>query len=364
MILYNPDMKHSFYSNKRYQILLNFVVLFISTGFILTAIELTLRLLDYPPSAWVYSKEYGFKFTPNLNQRMTTPEYDIVFKTNSIGLRDDEIKPKSKFRILLLGDSFGCGYGVSRHEQFADILENKLNIDIINASVGGFNIIHQLYYYRTQGKLLKPDLVLYALYLGNDLTGNSHWKAIQGKSLVKKRKYLPSTSNEIKLLSLLLKTRYILRTRNLASCEWEPYPEYLAMCSKKLDRVSQQNYELAKNLLKQLRDEVISSGADLFIVVFPYRTAVEKDAALRYKSKIAGFDALYDLDKPARQIDTFLSSIGVEFINLETPMKEYYKTSALPLYYKLDGHFTKYGHQFVADILYPILKQKCPPGAS
>ena len=44
-------------------------------------------------------------------------EYDVEFATNRLGLRNDEVGPKRGFRVLLLGDSFTCGYGVRRRRR-------------------------------------------------------------------------------------------------------------------------------------------------------------------------------------------------------------------------------------------------------
>jgi len=43
---------------------------------------------------------------------------------NSKGMRDGEhsMVPTGKRRMLILGDSFGWGYGVEHHERFSKIL--------------------------------------------------------------------------------------------------------------------------------------------------------------------------------------------------------------------------------------------------
>ena len=105
---------------------------------------------------------------PNTSCRSRTSEWDIKFKVNSLGLRDNEYsleKPKGIFRILMLGDSFVEGYGVHSDATFSKILERKLNsngekIEVINAGVTGYSPILEYLYLKNYGLALSPDLVV------------------------------------------------------------------------------------------------------------------------------------------------------------------------------------------------------------
>ncbi len=79
--------------------------------------------------------------------RMGTHVYS--FKTNSLGMRDGEVREvpsvASKRRILFLGDSFTLGIGVPWEKTFAGILAGRLALvaEILNAGVGGaFPSVH------------------------------------------------------------------------------------------------------------------------------------------------------------------------------------------------------------------------------
>ncbi len=82
-----------------------------SAAVALLAAEAVLRTLDWPPEdpVWMTCRETAFQFAPNLNYRHMSTEFDVEFRTNRLGLRDDEIGPKRGYRILLLGDSCTCG---------------------------------------------------------------------------------------------------------------------------------------------------------------------------------------------------------------------------------------------------------------
>ncbi len=101
------------------------------------------------------------KVIPNTNFRLLYPDYknldDLYHKkaskvskahTNSFGFVDDEvdISDKSKFRILMLGDSFT--EGAIFEKDFSDILEEKIRqfkksdkYEVINAGLGSYSPI-------------------------------------------------------------------------------------------------------------------------------------------------------------------------------------------------------------------------------
>ena len=80
-----------------------------------------------------------------------------------------ENEPKRK---LVLGDSFGWGFGVEHQEQFGEILENMHpDWEIVNASVSDYSTDQQYLFYREKGMSFKPDIVL-LLFYENDFLDN------------------------------------------------------------------------------------------------------------------------------------------------------------------------------------------------
>ena len=151
------------------------LLLVVSTLLALALCEAALRVADYPRadwSPWIRTAVTGTAYAPHLSQRWTTSEFDISYGTNAEGMRDDEIGPKRGYRVLLLGDSFAAGYGVEREQQFADLLERELGVEVVNAATGGWELEHQYYYVRERARALQPDLILYAMFLGNDILRN------------------------------------------------------------------------------------------------------------------------------------------------------------------------------------------------
>lgn len=75
--------------------------------------------------------------------------------------------------MLVLGDSFGWGFGVEQDERFSEILERRHpDWEIINASVSGYGTDQQFLYLRERGLKLRPDVVL-VLFSSNDFAENA-----------------------------------------------------------------------------------------------------------------------------------------------------------------------------------------------
>src|SRR3989344_1096256 len=108
-------------------------------------------------------------YKKNMETQLVSREYNISFKTNSLGLRNAEIGDKKKPRILMLGDSFTAGGGVNGDETFSWLLERRLNstAEVINAGVDSYSPI--LEYNRLEKELihLMPNLIILNYDMGD-----------------------------------------------------------------------------------------------------------------------------------------------------------------------------------------------------
>lgn len=326
----------------------------VSTLFALGVAELALRVVDWPSAdpVWAADPATAFRFASRLDYRHIQPEYDVAFATNSLGQRDDEAVEKAGPRVLLLGDSFTCGYGVERHETFADQLEARLQVDVVNAGVGGYETIHQLRYFQSRGRDLKPDVVVYAMYLGNDLPNNRHWTTTEDGRLVRvDGGPALCPPRELKLVSLAKRSVWLRRAFHAAKQlagfgpaegrPWRPDTRYLALCARELDAEAQADLAEARILLAKLRDEVQASGARLLVVTIPTRVDVEHDA----------HDVGCDFARPSRDVAGMLDGLGIANLALYEPLRQDHARLSEPLYYPRDGHWNALGHACAAEHL-------------
>ncbi len=352
-------------TRKKPRVVLLALVSVLSVVFALALCEVVLQVADYPPALWYPwdpSRETGYKFAPHLNQRMISTYYDVAFKTNSLGLRDQEVGPKQGERILILGDSYTCGYGVEQNETFPDLLEQKLGVEVINGGVGGWELIHQLHYARAHLAELKPDLVVLALFTGNDLIGNLDWESRPGNELVSRVAPFPTSKPREPKLKLLFDIyRFKQRVRRgqvKKSQDWEPPPPAMRIFQRQMESEVEQAYRQAATILPELKAEVEKSGARFVVVFFSERQVVDSQAAERWKESYPGFDQKYDLLKPERFLEDLCQREQIPYLNLNLALRALGPERVASLYFRQESHFNREGHRFVAETIQPLLRTR------
>ncbi len=120
----------------------------------------------------------GWELRPNV--RTLSPQYgpDITYETNSRGLRDREhaYRKRSKFRVVILGDSFMEAQQVRLEDCLAQQLERTWkdrDVEVLNLGVSGYGTIQEYLYLIEEGLRYEPDLVLLGFYAVNDVDNNS-----------------------------------------------------------------------------------------------------------------------------------------------------------------------------------------------
>ena len=123
----------------------------------------------------------GYVMRPNMCIRLRTGEYDEVLRTNSRGLVGPDVPPTtapSVFRVVVLGDSYAVGGQVPYEQTFPAVLEQDLhdrgyaNVRVIDTAVGGYSTFNEAGLLRENVTWLKPDLVIVAAFVGNDVAEN------------------------------------------------------------------------------------------------------------------------------------------------------------------------------------------------
>ena len=92
---------------------------------------------------------------------------------NHEGFRDREHGPKTKPRILFLGDSLVWGYDADQEERFTEKLQEKLpDIEILNFGISGYGTDQELLLLEKEYDRYQPDLV-FLIVSPNDRRDNS-----------------------------------------------------------------------------------------------------------------------------------------------------------------------------------------------
>ncbi len=119
----------------------NLLLALFSIGFTLLIIEIFLRVLlagntgilsssnrDRP--YLVKNKYWKAWHYPHAKVKHISDCYDANYSANSLGMRGQEVKNDSKYRIALIGDSFVEGFGKNANQIFPHLLDSMLGNDV------------------------------------------------------------------------------------------------------------------------------------------------------------------------------------------------------------------------------------------
>ena len=94
-----------------------------------------------------------------------------LLSSNAAGFRSahdfHESKKPDRPRILLFGDSFSAGIGVSDNARYSEIAEKMLNIEIFNFSLPGTGTDQHYLVWKDYASRIDHDLVIIAVQVEN-----------------------------------------------------------------------------------------------------------------------------------------------------------------------------------------------------
>lgn len=119
-----------------------------------------------------YDPVIGYRYIPGLRARVPHEGGGYLFRINGAGFRcrHDFVprKKEGKSRILLFGDSFTAGDGVSDGKRFGDILEELIpDLEVYNFGLPGSGTDQQYLAYREEGAHLESDMLVVAVLVEN-----------------------------------------------------------------------------------------------------------------------------------------------------------------------------------------------------
>ena len=156
---------------------LNVLIALVSVGVSLAVAEFALRGMLGPRFATIYQPDDRvlYRHIPGAERAYNYGDTVIRYKINSQGFRGGELAPLGELpRVLVYGDSFIQGDFSRTEDTFTEQLRRRLagiagrNIEVVNAGVAGYGPDQELRRMERELPVLKPNLVIVALYAGND----------------------------------------------------------------------------------------------------------------------------------------------------------------------------------------------------
>lgn len=330
------------------------------------------QLVIKRPDIWRGVDTLGWAHRPNVRTTINTGERLVHVVTDSEGFRVGRAGPTpGHYRILLLGDSFMEALQVEYEQSLAGLLEARLprrvgeTVTVVNTGVGGWD--PPQYFLQARALLARRsfDLVLIALYVGNDvvqrrvtsypprapaevhpfrLPRQLRWREVIEALLYPINDFLVVRSHLFVLLKSRLHTT--LMRLHLASVY---FPDVLLRRAAASPR-----WAVTADICRDIADLAGRAGSPTLAVLVPtpYQVSPGAFAAFRREFEIAA-DSV-DLDQPSRLMRAALERRHVRVLDA-LPVFRAADGPARRLYGSVDGHLSPAGHDVLEHFLEPAV---------
>jgi hypothetical protein len=382
------------------------IITIVSVCLTVFVLELGARLLPppYDPAVGEFfacNSTLGWIGAPNFEGTIEDPSFHQELTFNSLGMHDTEHpleKPPDVFRILLLGDSFVQAVQVNESETAHQVLEDYLNeqkqtgqptIEVLSSGVINWGTNQHLVYYREQGHLFQPDLVLLAFYLGNDFSDNlpgnvvttggfncyaPYFAVCNGNLNPTPLAYAPGIGDLQDNCSPLWRTwvnsigrlfQYSRLYQQIEPLIMATYPRqqfgqslpsaFSALYFLTSEIELEQAWQVTLTTIAQLQQEVEADGTNFAVVLISPDIIVRLGALSQAEQEVFIKDnplfADAQADKPNQRLAKFLDRHSIAYLDLQPPMTEHLSAHQTPLYILGEGHWTVEGNRVAAEIM-------------
>lgn len=345
--------------NRKPSLRLNLLLAAASSLFVLVllgAAELGLRALGLgarqgaASGLHAYSEIYGWALRPGVR----FVDAGVVTTINAQGYRGDALPADKhgKRRIVVLGDSIGFGLYVQDAETFSAVLQaQRSDVEVGNLSVQGYGPGQELARLEREGLPLRPDVVVVAMCLSNDLADAvmpvflydgvhpKPYHRMENGRLVRYDEHLKLGLRDRLGLFLRSHSRLVGLFSAPSGPALEERPDAGGWGGRKRhalkDRVAA--IETTARVLSEMSARSRAAGADFVVLAFPDQD--EFDGASHWRNALARTRALK----------------GVQVV----PMADRFRHIGMAYDdFALDGigHLTPAGHRATARILAHVLK--------
>jgi lysophospholipase L1-like esterase len=372
------------------------VILLSSIGLALFAAEMIARWvhpLDTGTSSEyrVPDPRFGWVLAPGANYVNRLPEEAVPVSYNADGWRDQpraQDKAKGVMRVLVLGDSFMEAYSVRFEDALPARLERLIGtaerrVEVINLGVGGYGTLQEYLVFNAVGRGYQPDVVVLAMFLGNDLIDNSQeltsllsrsglkvnarpfldprvsepgWVVTQVDYEGALKRYEKHRRRAAEPLNRLLRHSALLQTGRRA-LELVPLSWWTGSHSKK--GVSwllanfclhyreeppefKRSWDVTRRILARLNRDVRGAGARLLVMSVPGDHEVEENRVENDNYACVKETFSY------RRLGKLLDELDIDYLDLLPAFRDARRQTRVELFRRSDGHWNPQGHALAA----------------
>jgi carbamoyltransferase len=154
-----------------------------------------------------YDPVIGYRFIPDLRARIRHEGGGYLIRTNGHGFQSDRefqtAKDASLRRVMVFGDSFTAGQGVSNGYRFSDHLEQRVpDVETYNFGLSGSGTDQQYLLYREYAREIEHDLLIVAVFVENIRRVGSRyrtWADRHGQPIIFEKPYFELVDQQLVL---------------------------------------------------------------------------------------------------------------------------------------------------------------------
>ena len=336
-----------------------FVSLELTTYFLGRYINLPINHPSYSfaqmETFWVdINENFGVWHRPNSSYEHQNACFKLKYTSNSYGARDKErekVSPNGKERIVVLGDSFVEGFGVTRENRLSDRLEKATGLEHLNFGTSGdFGTTQEALLYESLAMNFEHDYVIIGMLPNNDFLDDS----LEFGKKVHSTRFRPYYEGDYPNYRI----SYLSGTLNISRPELTSYLREFTF-----------SYNLWRYLKKLLvyqrqvttggysgyydysQDELLKARYSIEKIVRAATSSARRVLlfTIPVYSDFLRWERTNSMPPLHIALSTAAKEIGFEFIDLLPAMKE--KGQANEFYNRCDGHWNNHGHAVASEIL-------------
>ncbi len=335
-------------------------------------------LLVITPGLYSPDPPGRYRLTPGYRGTITNrTEFFHQVTINRDGLRGREPVAVAARRrhVLAIGDSFTFGMGVRDEETFVARLPHELHLvdleaEVLNGGLPGTGIPDLVDWFGRHGLALEPELVVVAVFLGNDLADAApdREEAVLFDGLIAPRgsptgvrAWLHRHSHLFLLAKNIMSRPNTLRLRRTLGLR-EPWAlrnlrAEFAVYSQGPNAVLERAVEVTEEAFERLGELGRSHGFGVAAMLIPGEVQVDADRWQAALQMLRLDPRALDPARPGRIFSELLERLAIPWLDLSGPI-----SAALAggeaIYYRQDRHWTAAGHALAARQLARFLWQE------
>lgn len=331
------------------------------------------QLILKRPDIWQAADTIGWTHQPNVATTINTGERTVRLFTDAEGYRVAAGgRREGEFNILLLGDSFMEALQVEYEKSLAGLLEATLTtrlatpVSVRNTAVGGWRPDQYLLRARRALERERFDIVLVALYLGNDIIRDRREvveprtpkevhrfrlpRSFRGREIIDAVFYPINDFLEVRShLFIFMKqgTRGILMRLGLSAAYFPR--EFL------ISEADSKRWVVTAEVCQDIERLALRHDVPTLFLLIPTHFQVNDEILEEHLEVFGIHPDSVDLSQPNRLMHEALEDRNLAFIDLLPPLREAARRGA-QLYGRIDEHLTAQGHRVIVESLAPLVQ--------